>query len=128
MARRLLNGRGEDGFTLLELLLVLFIVALLAAVAVPNVQTILIKSREAALMENLSVMRRALDEYHADKGQFPEELEQLVTEKYIRFIPNDPVSSNVMWNIIFDDDGLGISDIRSYSRDHGLNEIPYNQW
>lgn len=120
--------KGEAGFTLLELLVVLFIVGLIAAIAAPNVTAAITRAREAALAENLFVMRRALDDYYADTESYPPDLATLVTEGYLRHIPEDPVAANgAGWTLERRDTG-GVFDIRSTVTDPGLNDIAYSEW
>ena len=126
MVRR--SRTGEAGFTLLELLVVLFIVALIAGIAAPNVTAAITRAREAALAENLNVMRRALDDYYSDKEAWPAELDDLVKLGYLRSIPDDPVAGKgAAWALEKADVG-GIMDLHSGSVDTGLNGIPYSDW
>lgn len=130
MELRSLPGKAklQAGFTMVELLLVLFIVGLLAAIAIPNVSTALTRAREAALAENLSVMRRAIDAYHADKAAYPERLQSLVDDEYIQFVPSDPVAEEADWNVVIDIEVGGVRDIQSTSTDTGLNGVRYQEW
>lgn len=106
----------------------LFIVALLAAIAVPNIQGSITRAREASLTENLSVMRRAIDAYHADRGAYPESLAALVEERYIRFVPEDPIGGEaIAWRVIADDEG-GVRDVQSGADGIGTNGIAYGEW
>src|SRR5205085_12154600 len=82
------------GFTLIELLVVLSIVALLLTLAIPRYFGSIDKSKEAVLRENLNQMREAISRYYADKGKYPESLESLAAEKYLRSVPYDPVSQS----------------------------------
>lgn len=128
MARKSRTGNGEAGFTLLELLVVLFIVALIAAIAAPNVTAAITRAREAALAENLAVMRRALDDYYSDAEAWPDDLDDLVDKGYLRAIPDDPVSDKgADWALVLSDGG-GIMDLNSASGEAGLNGIPYSEW
>ena len=118
----------QAGFTLVELLLVLAIVGLLAAIAVPSVQGAITRAEEAALRENLSVMRRALDDHFADTGAYPETLETLVDRRYLRFVPDDPVApEGAGWGTVEGDDG-GVADVRSTSAEPGTDGRPYAEW
>jgi len=83
---------SRRGFTLIELLVVMAIVALLASIAAPRYFGGLQKSKEAALRTSLNTMRDAIDHYAADKNKYPESLQQLADEHYIREIPEDPLS------------------------------------
>jgi general secretion pathway protein G len=109
--------RGRDGgFTLVELLVVLAIVALLLTIAVPRYFGSLRHSRETALKENLKVLRVTLDKYAGDKGHYPETLDELVTQKYLRAVPVDPVTESAQtWIPVTDNQGdsHGIVDVRS---------------
>ncbi len=129
MERRSRTGKQrEAGFTLLELLVVLFIVALIAAVAAPNVTTAITRAREAALSENLAVMRRALDDYYSDKSAWPDDLQDLVVQGYLRAIPYDPVADrDEPWALELAEQG-GIMDLHSAVPDPGLNGVPYSDW
>lgn len=86
------RGNRPDGFTLVELLVVLLLIALLAGVATPVVNRAIESAREATLREDLFVVRKTLDDYFADHGHYPERLEQLVQERYLRAIPVDPLT------------------------------------
>jgi len=81
----------QRGFTLIELIVVMAIVALLASIAAPRYFNSLQKSRETALRSSLAVMRDAIDQYAADRGQYPDSLQQLAEARYIREIPEDPL-------------------------------------
>lgn len=86
--------RQPRGFTLIELIVVMAIVALLASIAAPRYFSSLQKSRETALLTSLNVMRDAIDQYAADKGRYPESLEELVVARYIRDVPEDPINGS----------------------------------
>lgn len=107
---------GAAGFTLIEMLVVLAIVALLLTIAVPRYFGSLARSRDIALEENLKVLRVTIDKFHADKGRYPETLAELVELKYLRAVPVDPVTeSAATWQILPspDPDVAGIADVRS---------------
>ena len=128
MARRSTSGKREGGFTVAELLVVLLIIGLIAAIAVPNVSGAITRAKETALLENLSVMRQALDDYFADKGAYPGDLNALVEQRYIRFIPDDPVSdAGVAWETITGEGGT-VMNVQSSSEEVGTNEVPYSEW
>nr|WP_255420756.1 prepilin-type N-terminal cleavage/methylation domain-containing protein [Paucibacter sp. KBW04] len=90
---RRFNGRGR-GFTLIELIVVMAIVALLTSIVAPRYFNSLAKSRETALRSSLNVMRDAIDQFAADKGRYPDSLEELATARYIREIPEDPLTGS----------------------------------
>ena len=107
---------ARRGFTLIELLVVLSIVALLLSIALPRYFGSLDKSKEVALQENLKVLRITIDRFHADKGRFPETLEELVEHKYIRSVPVDPITESAKTWIVVPargNDAKGISDVKS---------------
>ncbi|MEJ2520602.1 MAG: type II secretion system protein [Desulfuromonadales bacterium] len=133
-----MTGRkgAQKGFTLIELLIVMAIIGILASIVVPNYQRNLIKAREAVLMENLYQMRRAIDAYFANHIRYPDSLEDLVANKYLRDIPRDPFTQTTeTWEEIPPEPTLegeiaegGVEDVRSGSDLVGLNGIPYRDW
>ena len=82
------------GFTLIELIIVMAIVALLASIAAPRYFNSLQKSRETALLASLTTLRDAIDQYAADKGRYPESLQELAAARYIRDVPEDPLTAS----------------------------------
>lgn len=104
------KNRSQTGFTLVEMLLVLLIIASLVSLAAPMVTRHISQAKEAAQSENISVMRRALDAYFGDHGYYPDRLEALTDEKYLRFIPVNPISNTDQWYLIKNSEG-GIEDI-----------------
>lgn len=129
MVRITATGRRRAaGFTLMELLLVMLLVALLAGIAVPVVTTAIVRAKEAALKENLRVMRTAIDDYYTDKGAYPPDLEQLVVERYLRSIPSDPLADGgERWLIVYEEDG-GVTDVRSRSESAASDGSVYTSW
>ncbi|MBT9492833.1 MAG: prepilin-type N-terminal cleavage/methylation domain-containing protein [Paucibacter sp.] len=97
----MMSAAKSKGFTLIELIVVMAIVALLASIAAPRYFNSLQKSKETALRTSLSVMRDALDQFAADKGRYPDSLEELATARYIREIPEDPLTgSREAWVVL----------------------------
>ena len=107
---------SRRGFTLIEVLMVLAVVALLLSIALPRYFGALDKSRDVALQESLKVLRISLDRFFADKGRHPETLDELVEHKYLRAVPVDPVTeSNASWVLISSSDAneRGVVDVKS---------------
>ena len=89
------------GFTLIELLVVLAIIATLLALATPRYFQHVARSKESVLKENLATTRQAIDQYHADKGIWPESLDSLVDSRYLRALPRDPITdSDETWQLV----------------------------
>ena len=119
------------GFTLIELLVVMAVVALLLTLALPRYFGSLDKSKEAVLKENLYQMREAISRYYADKGKYPQSLEALVDEKYLRKLPLDPVTeSATTWIVVqpADPEKSGIYDVRSGAPGRSLAGTEYAEW
>ena len=131
----MLGRFGKDkGFTLLELMIVIAIVGILATLAQPMFKNAVLKSKEAALKENLFNLRNVLDQYYADNGEYPPSLIDLVEKGYMRKLPMDPFTENTDWNeeyIVSDEyneDVRGIFDVHSLSDRAGINGVPYSDW
>ena len=119
------------GFTLVELLVVLSIVALLLTLAVPRYFGSLDRSREAVLKENLYQMRDAISKYYADRGRYPESIETLAAEKYLRKVPTDPITdSAATWVVVAPEDPQkgGVYDVRSGAQGKAKDGTPYGNW
>lgn len=117
------------GFTLVELLVVLAIIATLLALAAPRYFQHVERSKEAVLRENLATMRDAIDQYHADTGRWPEGLAALVDKRYLRAVPQDPIAeSNQTWIEVSPPEGTGVQDVRSGAEGVSLDGTPYSQW
>jgi general secretion pathway protein G len=127
-------GSSERGFTLFELVVAMTIIVILVAVSVQSYQTIQIKARETILKENLRVMRRAIDQYAADKEQLPQSLEDLVSAGYIREVPVDPITREADWTIETGEDtvsregGQGMVDVRSSASSEGTDGKAYREY
>ncbi len=126
------------GFTLIELLVVMAIIGILTAVALPNLSKTPKRAREAALKQDLYTFRTCIDQYFADKGKYPESLQVLVSERYIRKVPVDPFTKSAdTWEVTMEepdssdtapDHPPGIVDVKSGSKEMGLDGTPVNTW
>ena len=96
------HRRGQRGFTLIELMIVVTIIGILAGIAVVQVRTAQRKAQESALRADLYEMRKAIDDYFADKQHYPADLKELVPH-YLRKIPPDPITKKTEWDEIADD-------------------------
>ncbi|MBW8372237.1 MAG: type II secretion system GspH family protein [Thiobacillus sp.] len=123
--------QARRGFTLVELLVVMAIVALLLTLALPRYFNHLEKSRETILKQDLAVMRAAIDTYHGDKGRYPESLDELVSARYLRALPVDPVTDRAdTWQIVAPagDDAGAVYDIKSGAPGTARDGSPYADW
>lgn len=131
------QARNERGFTLIEMLIVVALIGILATIAVGQYQRSIVKAKEAALLENLFVMRSQINNYFADKGEYPYDLQTLVDEHYLKRIPNDPITrSRDTWVVTYSDLGneedisteQGIEDVRSGADRLAIDGTPYADW
>lgn len=137
MARNTRSGKpGHGGFTLLELLVVLFIVALLASIAAPAITSGVQRSKEATLREDLRVMRKSIDDFYGDTGTYPTDLEALVERQYLRSVPVDPITgSRTTWTVELEesespegDKSSGIRDVHSGAEGQARDGTSYSEW
>jgi general secretion pathway protein G len=135
MARTTTPGERAGGFTLIELITVVALVAILAAIALPNYRVAIIQSREAVLKENLYRLRDLIDQYYLDKGQYPSSLEALVEEGYLRKLPEDPMTRTADWTPVYAEpdpdrpaEPPGVYDVKSSSEQLSLSGTPYSEW
>jgi general secretion pathway protein G len=120
----------KNGFTLVELMVVLTVIALLLSIVVPDYVGRVKRAEEAVLKENLAVMRDALDKHYADVGRYPSGLEELVSKRYLRTIPDDPLTQSRTWVVVPPSDPKrgGVYDVKSAAKGNSSNGTPYAAW
>ena len=123
---------SREGFTLIELIVVMAIIATLLTIAVPRYIGSVDRSKEAVLRQTLTVTRDAIDKYHEDTGRYPENLEQLVAKRYLRKPPFDPVAdSSTSWILVAppnDAGNNGVYDLKSGAPGPAIDGTAFNQW
>jgi general secretion pathway protein G len=134
---RIQKIRSCRGFTLIELMIVISIIAILMSVAIPNYLRSLAHARESALKQDLHTLRSAIDQYTLDKQKAPQALDDIVQAGYLREIPKDPMTnSNTTWQVVQDQDTImttdqdqgGIVDVHSGSTQMSSEGTAYNTW
>jgi general secretion pathway protein G len=129
--------RGQRGFTFIELMVVISIILVLISMAIPVYQKSILRARESVLKNNLFTMRTVIDNFTYDKGKAPQSLQDLVTEGYLRDVPNDPMTgNNTSWTTVMEDASQsvsqsepGIFDVHSGSdKASPLDGSAYSSW
>ncbi len=128
----------KRGFTFIEIIFVLAIIGILVTIIVPNYRTSTIRAKEAVLKENLFILRDAISKYYHDKKKYPISLDDLVSERYLKEVPIDPITDKREWELIhpnpdnyedFDPDALEwIIDVKSKSNKKSLDGKKYSEW
>ena len=121
----------RSGFTLIELIVTLSIIALLVSIAAPHYTGRMLRSEETVLRENLLQLRDALDKHYSDAGRYPDALPELVSKRYLRAIPRDPLTrSTDSWVVVppADREKGGVYDVHSAAPGVGSDGKPYAQW
>lgn len=121
-------NKTKRGFTIVELLVVLSVIALLLSIVTPRYLNKIEEGKEIALRQNLSVIRKSIDQYYSDQGEYPDQLSQLVEKHYLRAIPIDPIAEKHEWDIVKEKQIGGIYDIKSTSQQIGSDNRVYSQW
>jgi general secretion pathway protein G len=121
----------KRGFTLIELLVVLAVIATLLSLVAPHYIGSVDKAKETVLRENLATLRSTIDKYYADTGQYPESLDELVVRRYLRTVPEDPMTeSRVTWILIAPPEKLKgtVYDVKSAAAGLGRDGQAYKDW
>lgn len=120
------------GFTLIELMVVMAIIAVLLTIAAPRYFNHLDRAREATLRQTLAVVRDAIDKFHGDTGAYPDNIEDLVARRYLRAVPVDPITDSTQTWVLLPPppaNGKGnLWDLRSGAEGNGSNGTPYAEW
>lgn len=126
-----MRSKSKRGFTLVELLVTMSIIALLLALAAPRYFGQVDSAKETVLRENLHQMRDAIDKFYGDNARYPDTLQELVTRKYLRRIPPDPLTdSEKSWVVVPPREGQkgAVYDVKSGAKGNGKDATPYSSW
>lgn len=136
MEKNIVIGRlsSQTGWSLLELMIAMFIIIILISVAVPTYERSVRYAKETVLKENLWQMRRAIDQFTADKGKLPSSIDELVSERYLREKPIDPILDRAEWNEIQGEDPndgegrTGLVDVKSLADGTDSTGVPFSEY
>jgi general secretion pathway protein G len=136
MERPTRNGKRRRGFTFVELMVVITIIVILISMAIPVYQKSIMRTKESVLKNNLFTLRTVIDNYTYDKQKAPQQLQDLVTEGYLRDIPSDPITgNNQTWRTVMEDASQsvnqaepGIFDVKSGADKTALDGTQYSDW
>ena len=137
MERVIVTGRCQvfRGFTFIELVMVITILGILVAIAIPVYQAQIQASKEAVLEHNLAILRERIDQYKADRDAYPPSLAALVEARYLREVPVDPMTDRAEWEEVFaefnpetPEQEPGVSDVHSFSAGVSSNGNSYSEW
>ena len=128
--------QASVGFTLIEVLIVVSLIVVLAGIGLATYSMSIRRSKESVLLEDLDKMRRAIDQYSADKGHYPFDLSELVADGYIRQVPKDPLTDSAgTWRVVMSDidpsnpgSPPGVADVKSGAEGTGLDGKNYSDW
>ena len=128
------EGSRQRGFSLLELMIAMFIMIILLSIAVPTYERSVRQARETVLKENLWQIRRSIDQFTADKGKLPSSVDDLVSEKYLREKPIDPITDKTEWQEIQGEDtnspdsAQGLKDVKSLADGQDSDGKPFSEY
>ncbi|QKJ65688.1 prepilin-type N-terminal cleavage/methylation domain-containing protein [Deefgea piscis] len=129
MECHIVSGKQSRGFTLIELLVVLAIMASLLTLVVPRYFQQTDRAQETVLKHNLVAVRDGIDKFFADTGRYPNNLDELVSRKYLREAPLDPITSRRdSWIIVPPETGTGVYDLKSGAQGTAKDGTQYNTW
>jgi general secretion pathway protein G len=130
-----LKGSRKSGFTLLEMMIVIFIIGIILAIAVPRYNLSLLQARESVLRNDLFELRKLISQYTLDKQKAPQSLEDLVSAGYIKEVPKDPMTKEANWEphqedilLSVDQQDPGIDDVHSASNATATDGTAYSSW
>jgi general secretion pathway protein G len=129
------TGKHCKAFTFVELVMVITILGILVAIAIPVYRAQILATKESVLVHNLAIIRERIDQYKADRDEYPPSLDALVEAGYLKEIPEDPMLERPEWEEVFaefdperPDQEPGINDVHSLSAGVSSNGTPYSEW